>query len=302
MRINSTLYFILKDHLGSASVLTDNSGAVVTNANVRYYPFGGARSDTDLMLTDKLFTGQREIKINGIDGLSIYDYGARFYSPYLNQFTQPDTIVPDPYNPQSLNRYSYALNNPIRYTDPTGHRPCEDYQGSCLSENQVTKINRTKQEKIKEKSKNKSKDETSNKLVDFLYGAATVTQNIATLIDIPFAITEGIFIVGECIAAPLAGCATGAFMGQAAFNLTGANFLETAFSGASLALTVTADAFDDGQLGEASGTSLVTFLAGGLMFDPIGDVIIDGYASGYNNGTFNGINTLMNGGPLVIPK
>jgi hypothetical protein len=36
---------------------------------------------------------------------------------------QPDTIIPSPYNPQSLNRYSYTYNNPIRYTDPTGHCP-----------------------------------------------------------------------------------------------------------------------------------------------------------------------------------
>jgi len=53
----------------------------------------------------------------------LMDYKARFYSPYLNHFTQPDSIVPDPSNPQSWNRYSYALNNPIRYNDPTGHCP-----------------------------------------------------------------------------------------------------------------------------------------------------------------------------------
>ena len=40
--------------------------------------------------------------------------------PLLGRFTQPDTIVPEPGNPQALNRYSYVLNNPARYTDPTG--------------------------------------------------------------------------------------------------------------------------------------------------------------------------------------
>jgi len=40
---------------------------------------------------------------------------------YLNRFASPDTIIPDPTNPQSLNRYSYVKNNPLKYTDPTGH-------------------------------------------------------------------------------------------------------------------------------------------------------------------------------------
>nr|MBA3532410.1 hypothetical protein [Ardenticatenales bacterium] len=37
------------------------------------------------------------------------------------KFLQADTIVPEPGNPQSFNRYSYVLNNPLKYTDPTGH-------------------------------------------------------------------------------------------------------------------------------------------------------------------------------------
>ena len=53
----------------------------------------------------------------------IMDYKARFYSPCIMQFIQPDTVTPEPYNPQSLNRYSYTFNNPVRYNDPTGHCP-----------------------------------------------------------------------------------------------------------------------------------------------------------------------------------
>ena len=41
----------------------------------------------------------------------------------LGRFLSPDPIVPNPANPQSLNRYSYVYNNPYRYTDPSGHCP-----------------------------------------------------------------------------------------------------------------------------------------------------------------------------------
>ncbi len=48
-------------------------------------------------------------------------YQARYYDAAVGRFVQADTIIPDPYNSQSLNRYSYTRNNPVRYTDPTGH-------------------------------------------------------------------------------------------------------------------------------------------------------------------------------------
>ena len=56
----------------------------------------------------------------------MYYYGARWYDPYISRFTQPDTIVPKPENPQSLNRFSYVRNNPLVFTDPTGHWVQED--------------------------------------------------------------------------------------------------------------------------------------------------------------------------------
>jgi RHS repeat-associated protein len=62
--------------------------------------------------------GQREEASVGL-----YDYNARMYSPLLGRFLAPDTLVPRPDDPQSFNRYSYVLNNPLRYTDPSGHCP-----------------------------------------------------------------------------------------------------------------------------------------------------------------------------------
>ena len=41
-----------------------------------------------------------------------------------NRWLSPDTIVPDPGNPQSFNRYSYTRNNPVNRIDPSGHVDC----------------------------------------------------------------------------------------------------------------------------------------------------------------------------------
>jgi len=131
MRVNGTLYYTLKDHLGSASVVTDSTGAIV--GEQRYYPFGETRLATGSMFTDKLFTGQREMT-----GLGIYHYGARFYSPKLGRFLSADTMVPNPANPQDFNRYSYVRNNPVRYSDPSGNIPIDCWGDSSYCSNTTT--------------------------------------------------------------------------------------------------------------------------------------------------------------------
>jgi RHS repeat-associated protein len=114
------LQYLLTDHLGSTVAVTNASGTLTSQQ--RYLPFGEARTipNSPILATDFTYTGQRLLD-PGMGG--IMDYKARFYSPYLNHFTQPDTIVSDPYNPQAWNRFSYAFNNPIRYNDPDGHCP-----------------------------------------------------------------------------------------------------------------------------------------------------------------------------------
>lgn len=49
--------------------------------------------------------------------------GARMYDPELGRFISPDSIIPNPANPQSLNRYSYVYNSPLKFHDPSGHTP-----------------------------------------------------------------------------------------------------------------------------------------------------------------------------------
>ncbi len=118
----STTYYH-PDHLGSTSLLTDASGAVVEET--RYYPFGVVREGG--ALSRFLYTGQEADAETGL-----YYYGARFYDPALARFVQPDSLLPDAYDPQQLNRYSYVVNNPLKYVDPTGNWPSLQDVGSAL--------------------------------------------------------------------------------------------------------------------------------------------------------------------------
>jgi RHS repeat-associated protein len=75
------------------------------------------------------FTGKERDNETGLDY-----FGARYYSSTQGRFTSvgPENAGVDPFNPQSWNGYSYALNNPLRYTDPDGRkvRVC-DAGGNC---------------------------------------------------------------------------------------------------------------------------------------------------------------------------
>ena len=103
--------YVHQDHLGGTSVVSDSSGGL--DSSISYHPYGSTR--TGSVSTDKKFTCQR------LDDTGLYYYNARYYEPQIGRFISPDTVVQNFANPQSLNRYSYVLNNPLKYSDPSGH-------------------------------------------------------------------------------------------------------------------------------------------------------------------------------------
>ena len=111
-----------KDHLGSSTVMTNDSGFETESA--QYMPYGSIRPGSgEITETSYLYTDQEFDTENGL-----YNYDARLYDPVIGRFISPDTIVPNPLNPQSLNRYTYCLNNPLIYVDPSGHQEEDEFQ------------------------------------------------------------------------------------------------------------------------------------------------------------------------------
>ncbi len=102
------------DHLGSVSEATTGSGGV--SSRQRYFPYGRVRYSSGSPPTTYNYTGQR---LDQSTGLLFFQ--ARYYDPRLSRFVSADTMVPEPGNPQSLNRFAYGYNNPVKFTDPSGH-------------------------------------------------------------------------------------------------------------------------------------------------------------------------------------
>ena len=117
----STRYFHT-DHLGSISVITDENGLVVERLSYDAWGkrrFANGADDPTGSITSETthgFTGQEELSVSGLVHLN-----GRVYDPLLARFTSPDTTTESPFDPQDWNRYSYVGNDPLAFTDPSGH-------------------------------------------------------------------------------------------------------------------------------------------------------------------------------------
>lgn len=116
-------YFFLKDHLGSIQYVTNASGTVLEELN--FDAWGRRRNATNgsyssvptAFLFNRGFTGHEHL-----DEFGLINMNNRMYDPYLGTFLSPDNYVQDPAFTQAYNRFSYCLNNPLRFTDPSGNQ------------------------------------------------------------------------------------------------------------------------------------------------------------------------------------
>ena len=107
------LKYIYADHLGSSSRMANAAGKQVKA--IWYMPFGGNAKEHGNAKARYRYTGKEK------DDTGLYYYGARYYDDALGRFLAADSILPDVYDPQQLNRFAYVRNNPIKMVDPDGH-------------------------------------------------------------------------------------------------------------------------------------------------------------------------------------
>ncbi len=129
----TTWQYYIQDHQGSVAVVTDASGNVVQrlaydawgrrrNPNGTEDPGGSITAPTSRGYTDH----------EHLPGISLINMNGRVYYPELGKVMSPDPFIPNLFNSQALNRYSYVYNNPVTHTDPSGYctldNPC-DWEG-----------------------------------------------------------------------------------------------------------------------------------------------------------------------------
>ena len=120
---SETLNYILKDNLGSIHEVLDENGNILEELsfdawgrrrNASNWTFSPSVPST--FIFDRGFTGHEHL-----DMFALINMNGRAYDPVLGRFLSPDPIIQNAANSQNLNRYSYVLNNPLKYVDPSGY-------------------------------------------------------------------------------------------------------------------------------------------------------------------------------------
>lgn len=110
----TTLHYTLLDALGSIRARVTPSGTVART--ITYDAWGTVLHTSGTATTRLGYTGEWMGLVDG----TVY-LRARHYQPALGRFLQRDSFPGIPSSPQSLHTYTYAHNNAVKHTDPSGH-------------------------------------------------------------------------------------------------------------------------------------------------------------------------------------
>lgn len=120
---NWNIYYICRDYQGSITHIVNANGSL--KQELSYDPWGRLRDPNTqqvyavgaepVLFLARGYTGHEHLTVFGLINMN-----ARLYDPALGRFLSPDPYVQSPDNSQNFNRYSYCLNNPLRYSDPSG--------------------------------------------------------------------------------------------------------------------------------------------------------------------------------------
>ena len=120
----TTYYYLLRDYLGN---ITHTVNATTNAVNEYSFDVWGQRrnpADWSYTLTSQpaLFADRGFTSHEFLSWFNLYNMNGRLYDPLVGRFLSADNYVQDPTNTQHYNRYSYCLNNPLKYSDPSGMR------------------------------------------------------------------------------------------------------------------------------------------------------------------------------------
>ena len=121
---SGAMYYLYKDHLSSITTITNSSGAVVERRS--FDAWGRSRNPDNwsynnipaMTILERGYTGHEHLPQFGLTNMN-----GRMYDPLIGRFLSPDPYVHDIAGTQGFNRYAYCLNNPLKFTDPSGENP-----------------------------------------------------------------------------------------------------------------------------------------------------------------------------------
>lgn len=122
MIVNGHAYTVYTDYLGSILTVTSENGTIAAqqnfdawgrNRNAQTWQYANVAAVPNWLMRG--YTGHEHIPV-----IDLINMNARLYDPMTGRMLSPDPYVMGNGNTQGFNRFAYALNNPLRYTDPNG--------------------------------------------------------------------------------------------------------------------------------------------------------------------------------------